>query len=147
MKKFLLLVLLAALGGGGYYYYQDQLQRKEPDPRLTAFHQLAEDLVRMLQEYREYAGGYPAGDAASVAGALSGQADKKVIMLATSKLKKNAGGELLDPWGTPLQFFFSGRTVLIRSAGPDRIFEDSLEPRSDDLYRCEFNIEDSLSLK
>lgn len=147
MKNFLILILLAALGGGGYYYYQNHLKRRDPDPFLTAFHQLAEDLVRMLQEYREYAGAYPTGDAASVAKALSGQADKKVIMLATSKLKKNSEGELLDPWGTPFQFFFSGRTVLIRSAGPDRIFEDSLEPLSDDLYRCEFGNDEALAPK
>jgi hypothetical protein len=90
MKNLLIVLLLAALGGGGYYYYKEHLKPKEPDQFLTAFHQSAEDLVRMLQEYREYAGSYPAGDASSVAKALSGQADKKVIMLATSKLKKNS---------------------------------------------------------
>ena len=43
--------------------------------------------------------------------------------------------EIVDPWGTPLMFYFSHNEVLIRSAGPNRIWEDSATPTADDLYR------------
>jgi hypothetical protein len=48
----------------------------------------------------------------------------------------NDKGEIVDPWGTPLQFYFSNNEVLIRSAGPNKAFEDSSVATSDDLYRC-----------
>ena len=48
----------------------------------------------------------------------------------------NDKGEIMDPWGTPLQFYFSHNEVLIRSAGPNKAFEDAAIPTADDLYRC-----------
>ena len=48
----------------------------------------------------------------------------------------NDKGEILDPWGTPIQFYFSHNEVMIRSAGPNKAWEDSSNPTADDLYRC-----------
>jgi len=48
----------------------------------------------------------------------------------------NDKGEIVDPWGTPLQFYFSHNEVLIRSAGPNKVWEDSATANADDLYRC-----------
>jgi len=48
----------------------------------------------------------------------------------------NDKGEILDPWGTPLQFYFSHNEVMIRSAGPNKAWEDSSVATADDLYRC-----------
>jgi hypothetical protein len=42
---------------------------------------------------------------------------------------------IVDPWGTPLQFYFSDTEVLIRSAGPSRVWEDTAVPFGDDLHR------------
>jgi hypothetical protein len=47
----------------------------------------------------------------------------------------NDKGEILDPWGTPLAFYFSHNEVLIRSAGPNKVWEDSAVATADDLYR------------
>jgi hypothetical protein len=44
-------------------------------------------------------------------------------------------GSLLDPWGTPYKIDFSGKQPLIRSAGPNKQFEDSGRKRSDDYTR------------
>ena len=60
----------------------------------------------------------------------------KVIILATASADKNDKGEIVDPWGTALQFYFSHNSVLIRSAGPNKVFEDS-RTASDDLFRSE----------
>jgi hypothetical protein len=48
----------------------------------------------------------------------------------------NEKGEILDPWGTPVQFYFSSNEVMVRSAGPNKVWEDSAVPLADDLYRC-----------
>ena len=47
----------------------------------------------------------------------------------------NDKGEILDPWGTPLRFYFSDNEVMIRSAGPNKVWEDSNVQSADDLYR------------
>jgi hypothetical protein len=64
-----------------------------------------------------------------------GQSQKKVLILSVRRADMNDKGEMLDPWGSPLQFYFSDNEVLIRSAGPNKAWQDdALE--SDDLYRC-----------
>jgi hypothetical protein len=81
---------------------------------------------------------YPNGTLADIANALSGRSEKdRVLILATSRNQTNAKGEIIDPWGTPLQFFFAENGVMIRSAGPNQVFEDSSAAISDDLFRTE----------
>jgi hypothetical protein len=66
---------------------------------------------------------------------LLGRTDKKVLILAVRKSDMNDKGEILDPWGVPLRFYFSDNEVMIRSAGPNKVWEDSNAPTADDLYR------------
>jgi hypothetical protein len=112
--------------------------KPEVDPPILQFHHDADRLIQALQRYKEFAHNYPAGDLAAIARSLSGQnpADKILVMAATSS-QMNARGELVDPWGSPLQFYFAENGVLIRSAGPNQKFEDSLMPGADDLYRTD----------
>ena len=58
------------------------------------------------------------GNNIQITKALLGQTDKKVLILAVRHANINDKGEILDPWRTPLQFYFSANEVLIRSAGP-----------------------------
>ena len=111
--------------------------RGRMNPQVAEFQSDADNLIQGLQQYKEFVGNYPPGSSVEVAKALSGQTDKKVLILATSKNKKNAKGEIVDPWGSPVQFYFAQNGVLIRSAGPNRVFEDSSAKSSDDLFRTE----------
>jgi hypothetical protein len=111
--------------------------RGRMSPQVAEFQSDSDNLIQGLQQYKEFVGTYPPGNSVEVAKALSGQTDKKVLILATSKNKKNAKGEIVDPWGTPIQFYFAQNGVLIRSAGPNRVFEDSSAKSSDDLFRTE----------
>jgi hypothetical protein len=95
----------------------------------------ADSLILGLQQYKEFTGVYPPGNNVSIAKALLGQSDKKVLILAVRQNDLNDKGEIVDPWGTPFRFYFSGDEVLIRSAGPNRGWEDDAAPEADDLYR------------
>ena len=106
------------------------------DPKVAKFNENAESLVIGLQQYKEFVGSYPTGSLVDISRALTGQTDKKVLILVTRKSELNTKGEIVDPWGTPIQIYFSNNAILIRSAGPNRIFEDSKTPRTDDLYRA-----------
>ena len=106
------------------------------DPQVARFNDRANKLIEGLQQYKEFFKHYPTGTTAEISKALSGQAEGGVLILATASSDKNDKGEIVDPWGSPLQFYFSHNGVLIRSAGPNKVFEDS-RTSSDDLFRTD----------
>ena len=106
------------------------------DQKLLKFHTDADNLILGLQQYREFIGSYPSGNNITVAKALLGRTDKKVLILAVrNKSDINDKGEIMDPWRTPFRFYFAENEVMIRSAGPNKVWEDSDVPTADDLYR------------
>lgn len=109
---------------------------KKTDPKWAKFNSDAESLILGIQQYKEFTGTYPTGNNIQITKALLGRTDKKVMILSVRSASINDKGEILDPWGTPLQFYFSHNEVMIRSAGPNKAWEDSGNPTADDLYRC-----------
>jgi len=109
---------------------------RRTDEKIAKFNADCDSLILGIQQYKEFVGTYPTGNNISIAKALLGQTDKKVLILAVRKSDMNDKGEILDPWGTPLQFYFSHNEVMIRSAGANRVWQDSAVHLSDDLYRC-----------
>jgi type II secretory pathway pseudopilin PulG len=94
-----------------------------------------ENLFSGLQQYKENVGSFPVGNNAEVVKALLGQNPKKLIILVGRKNELNERGEFVDPWGTPLRIYFSDKGVLVRSAGPNRRFDDSTAVECDDYFR------------
>jgi hypothetical protein len=94
-----------------------------------------ENLFAALQKYKEYVGSYPVGSNADVVKALKGANPKSVIILVGRKNELNEKGEYIDPWGTPMRIYFSDLGVLVRSAGPNRRFDDSNVQNADDYFK------------
>jgi hypothetical protein len=134
MKKTLAIVAIV-LGVAGVLFVAKAWTPRRVDPKITKFNQDADSLILGLQQYREFFGSYPTGNNATVAKALLGRGEKKVMILAARKSDMNDKGEILDPWGTPLRLYFSDNEVMIRSAGANKVWEDSNVPTADDLYR------------
>jgi len=103
--------------------------------RTAKFNEDVENLFIGLQKYKERVGSYPIGSNAQVAKALQGNNEKNVIILVGRKNEVNEKGEFVDPWGTPLRIYFSDTGVLVRSAGPNRRFDDSTVIEADDFIR------------
>jgi hypothetical protein len=103
--------------------------------KTSKFNEDVENLFVGLQKYKERVGSYPVGGNAEVAKALQGNNSKNVIILVGRKTELNEKGEYVDPWGTPLRIYFSAEGVLIRSAGPNRRFDDSTVLEADDFIR------------
>ena len=135
MKKALTLILIVAAVGGVLWVSNGWTPRRT-DPKATKFNADAENLILGIQQYKEFTGSYPVGNNIAIAKALLGGGEKKVMILAVRRAEINDKGEILDPWGTPLQFYFSSNEVLIRSAGPNKAWEDCSVGTADDLYRC-----------
>lgn len=126
----LIAVLVAGVGWQALRFSRNRL-----DAKVAKFNSDAENLGVGLQQYKEFVGSYPTGNNVDIAKALSGRTEKKVLILAVRKSDINSKGEIVDPWGTPLQFYISGNGVLIRSAGPNKVWEDSTVATFDDLFR------------
>ena len=103
--------------------------------RTASFNEDVENLFIGLQKYKERVGAYPIGSNAQVAKALQGNNEKNIIILVGRKNEVNEKGEFVDPWGTALRIYFSDAGVLIRSAGPNRRFDDSTVMEADDFIR------------
>jgi hypothetical protein len=107
--------------------------------RVTArSQQFNDDIVSLfdaLQKYKENVGTYPTGSNAEIARSLKGRNSKSIIVVVGRKTEVNEKGEFVDPWRTPLRFYFSDTGILIRSAGPNRRFDDSTAIDGDDLFR------------
>ena len=135
MKKTLVILSVLA-GAAGVLWAARSLTQRQLDQNVARFNAVADNLILSLQQYREFTGSYPTGNNASITKDLLGRGEKKVVILTARKHSElNEKGEIVDPWGTPLQFYFSDTEVLIRSAGPNRLWEDTAVPFGDDLYR------------
>ncbi len=103
--------------------------------RTTKFNEDVDNLFVGLQKYKERVGSYPTGGNADIAKALSGENSKNIIILVGRKNELNEKGEHVDLWGTALKIYFSDANILIRSAGPNRRFDDSSVMEADDYIR------------
>ena len=135
MKK-ALTVMLILVGVGGVLWVAQGWTLKRADEKVAKFNADCDNLIMGIQQYREFVGSYPSGNNIAITKALLGQTEKKVLILTVRRSNINDKGEITDPWGTPYQFYFSHNEVLIRSAGPNKAFEDSAVATADDLYRC-----------
>jgi hypothetical protein len=134
MKRVLAIVIIV-LGVAGVLWVAKAWTPHRVDSKILKFNADADNLILGLQQYREFVGSYPTGNNVTIAKALLGRSEKKVLILAVRKSDMNDKGEILDPWGTPLRFYFSDNEVMIRSAGPNKVWEDSNAQTADDLYR------------
>ena len=103
--------------------------------RTAKFNDDVENLFIGLQKYKEHVGSYLIGSNAEVAKALMGHNAKNVIVIVGRNTSTNEKGEFIDPWGTPLRINFSDNGMLVRSAGPNRRFDDSTVAGCDDIFR------------
>jgi hypothetical protein len=134
MKRFLLVVgLVTVLAGVGWTFQAWKTWRV--NARTAKFNEDVENLFVGLQKYKEHVGAYPIGGNAEVAKALKGQNPKNIIILVGRKNELNEKGEFVDPWGTPLRIYFSDNGILVRSAGPNKRFDDSTVMECDDFFR------------
>lgn len=134
MKKAIAPIIVVVLLALGAWFLLPALMQKG-DPKVSKFLEDADSLILGLQQYKEFTGAYPAGNLVDISKALTGQTDKKVLILVMRKSELNTKGEIVDAWGSPIQVYFSQNAILVRSAGPNKVFEDSKNTRSDDLMR------------
>ena len=137
MKRAIIpIVAILALAAAAWSFGPSLMQKA--DPKVAKFVEDSDSLILGLQQYKEFMGSYPNGTLVDISRALSGQStqgEKRVVILVARKSELNTKGEIVDAWGTTIQIYFSQNGILIRSAGPNKVFEDSKSTRSDDLYR------------
>jgi hypothetical protein len=135
MKKIVYCLGLLMLVGGiiwgarAFTVFQSNARSKE-------FNKDVNSLFLALQKYKERTGSYPRGSNAAIAKDLNGENDKNLIIMVGRDITKNTKSEFVDPWETPLRIYFSESGVLVRSAGPNRSFDDTTVVEFDDILRA-----------
>ncbi|MBI3879654.1 MAG: hypothetical protein HY301_06265 [Verrucomicrobia bacterium] len=133
IKLFLLIAAIVIAVVTGWLGYQKWVRWKQ----ATAFREYVanvDTLFGALQQYKERAGAYPAGGNAEIFRSLSGKNDKNLLVIIPTKMAANEKGEFTDPWGTPVRIYFGTSGVTIRSAGPNKLFEDARSKACDDIF-------------
>jgi len=134
MKKAIFIVgILAILVAAGWGF--QSLSALRVNARTAKFNEDVDNLFCALQQCEERVGAWPVGNNAEIAKELMGNNPKNLIILVGRKQDLNSKGEFIDPWGTPLRIYFSGDQILVRSAGPNKRFDDSTVPNGDDYIR------------
>ena len=88
-----------------------------------------------LQKYKTTYGKFPAGDSAAIFRALRGENPRQIVFFQCRAGSLSKDGAMLDPWGTPYKVYFSDEEALVRSAGPNKEFDDSRNKHFDDYIR------------
>lgn len=134
MKRIIIIFcIVAVLAGVGYGV--NAVNTWRASATTNRFNEDVENLFVGLQQYKERIGSYPVGSNEEVVKALMGNNSKNLIILVGRKKDLSSKGEVLDPWGTPLRIYFSGNGIIVRSAGPNKRFDDSTASNPDDYYR------------
>ncbi len=136
-RKILLIAFVLLLGIGAVWGWSAASKWTKDKP-VRAFNAEVDNLFEAFHQYKTHVGSYPTGTPVQIAKALlEGQNPKRIIILAVKKAEVNSKGEIIDPWGTPLKIYFENNEVLIRSAGPNKQFEDSKTGIIDDYFRSD----------
>ena len=130
-----ILFILVAIGGATWGYFAvRKWQGKQNERTLGAE---VDQLFEAFHKYKQIVGKYPGGSNADIAKSIrEGDNEKHLMIMAVKDSQLNAKGEIVDPWGTPLKIYFAQNEVLIRSAGPNKQFEDA-KVVSDDYFRSD----------
>ena len=132
------LIVVILLAGIGAVWGWTAAKKWNGERPVRAFNAEVDSLFEAFHQYKTHVGNYPTGNSVEIAKALlEGNNPKKIIILAVKKAELNAKGEIVDPWGTPLKIYFANNEVLIRSAGPNKQFDDSKSGLIDDYYRSD----------
>ena len=130
----ILFILVAIAGGVWGYIAVRKWQAGQNERALSAE---VDQLFEAFHKYKQIVGKYPQGSNTEIAKSVrEGNNEKRLMILAVKDSQLNAKGEIVDPWGTPLKIYFAQNEVLIRSAGPNRQFEDA-KTLTDDYFRSD----------
>jgi len=137
LKRIVLIVAILLVGIGAVWAYTAAKTWSREKP-VRQFNSEVDNLFEAFHQYKTHVGEYPKGSSTEIAKALlEGVNPKRIIILAVKKAELNAKGEIIDPWGTPLKIYFANNEVLIRSAGPNKQFDDSKAGLIDDYFRSD----------
>jgi len=134
VAQILAIVVLAA--GGVWAYFAVREWNASKNQRALAAE--VDQLFEAFHKYKSIIGQYPSGSNAEIAKSIrEGDNSKHLMIMAVRDSQLNAKGEIVDPWGTPLKIYFAQNEVLIRSAGPNKQFEDAKATLTDDYFRSD----------
>jgi len=137
LKRGAQLLVIGVLAAGGVWAYF-AVREWNANKNQRALSAEVDQLFEAFHKYKSIVGKYPNGSNSQIAKSIrEGDNEKHLMIMAVRDAQLNAKGEIIDPWGTPLKIYFAQNEVLIRSAGPNKQFEDAKATLSDDYFRSD----------
>jgi len=137
LKKIALILAIVVLASGSVWAYF-AVREWSASKNQRALAAEVDQLFEAFHKYKGIVGKYPSGSNSEIAKSIrEGNNEKHLMIMAVRDSQLNAKGEIIDPWGTPLKIYFAQNEVLIRSAGPNKQFEDAKATLSDDYFRSD----------
>ena len=96
-----------------YFWYRSRAHHEGRSAITSDFQRIYAGLT----VYKKLHGHYPQGNTEEIAKSLSEEDPKHPALVWESHDKP-----MVDPWGTRFSIEINGEMVIIRSAGPDRLF-------------------------
>ncbi|MEZ0276497.1 MAG: lipid-A-disaccharide synthase N-terminal domain-containing protein [Roseimicrobium sp.] len=129
-RKVFAAVMVLVLGGFAWsmFFGDDDKEAGAAGSADERTKTLLKETAAALKAYRGNHAQLPSGDSRVILAALY-----KDVPQTDSFTKLNAEGDLLDAWGHPIQIYISGNGFMVRSAGKNGAFDDSLSERLDDV--------------
>lgn len=123
----ILVVLAVVAAAGGVFAFSLGKQILLADERLKVSNEWRAVQAAVLSYDTEYSRFPAAADNLTLTKILTGTSDvenpRTIAFLSVRSSEIGAKGEIIDPWGTPYQFFVTvDGKFHTRSAGPDKIF-------------------------
>lgn len=110
----------------------------EANPAQNRVAKLPQELKALEEAVKLHAKEYgtpPAGNTKDILRTLTGENPRKIRFLNLEAKEISPEGDWLDPWGRPYRILISGKTLLIRCAGPNGVFDDGNEEKRDDILQ------------
>lgn len=129
-KVFAVVVVLVLVGFGYTKFFVTSIFINTPEGRMQS--EVA-GFINGVNLYKLEFGSLPPGDARSIIRALMGDNAEKTNFVGIPLNRLTPKDDWLDPWGHPYRIFISGKSFLIRSAGPNGKFDDGSDKKRDDI--------------
>jgi hypothetical protein len=126
---------IAATIGVIWFNVQDSQRRDDPGTRVKHPDYEMSAIFTAIEEYKAAFGELPGPNNRTISRSLRGQNPQKMVFLVGPPTSFSREGDFLDTWGTPFKLYFSSNQIIMRSAGPNKHFDDTGDKDFDDVIR------------
>lgn len=128
-RKVMAGVAVVMLATFAYTAFTDSGTVRKDVLAVTEMESIVQGVKGYYQEYHQL----PKGGTGTILRDLTRDNPRHISYVTIPAGRSDRDGAWLDPWGQPYRIFFSGRDMLVRSAGKNGAFDEGIQEKPDDI--------------